>query len=246
MLITGANSGIGLEFAKQYAAAGWEVIATHRRRLAPDSLTKLARQYDNVSVETIDVTDPESIAATAAKLAGTPIDVLVNNAGIVGTFEDPRQKFGSLDYDLAQQFVAVNSTGPLRVSEAFYENVVASQQKKIVAISSLAGSLAVNSRKGLMPKGMTTRYWYNMSKAALNLTFTALAKDVAADGVSVGIYHPGLVRVERNASYRTTDEMKAVSVDVDVSVAALRQLIQELTPEVSGRFFSYTGTEVPW
>lgn len=246
VLITGANSGIGLEFARQYAADGWHVIATHRRDSTPESLAKLSEEFQNVRIETIDVTDPEKIAEAAEKLEAVPIDILINNAGVVGTFGDPRQKFGSLDYELAQQFIAVNSTGPLRVSEAFYDNVLAGRQKKIVAISSVVGSITVNSRGGLRPQGMTTRYWYVVSKAALNMGFVALAKDVKPDGVSVGLYHPGLVRVERTASYPISEEMKSLVLSVDQSVAALRRRIDELTPDTSGRFYSYTGDELPW
>jgi len=246
VLITGANSGIGLEFARQYAADGWYVIATHRRESTPESLANLAELYEKVSIETIDVTDPETIAAAAGRLEGAPIDVLINNAGIVGTFGDPRQKFGTLDYDLAEQFIAVNSTGPLRVSEAFYDNILAGEQKKIVAISSIVASLAMNFGEGLRPPGMTPRYWYVISKAALNMGFVAMAKDVAPDGISVAMYHPGLVRVERTANYPVPDNMKAMFVDVDDSVADLRRLIDELAPDTSGRFLSYQGNEVPW
>ena len=81
VLITGANSGIGLEFARQYAVDGWHVIATHRRDSIPESLSELTSRYDNVQVETIDVTDPTMIEAAAKKLEGVPIDILINNAG---------------------------------------------------------------------------------------------------------------------------------------------------------------------
>ncbi len=130
VLITGSNSGIGYELARQYADEGWHVIATHRRDTIPDSLAKLSEQYDNVQVETLDVTDMPGIKALATKLDGRPIDVLVNNAGIVGTFEQPEQKFGTLDYDLFHRFMDTNAAGPLRVAEVFYENVKASEQKK--------------------------------------------------------------------------------------------------------------------
>jgi len=246
VLITGANSGIGFEFARQYAADGWHVIATHRRESTPESLGNLAEQYESLQIETIDVSDPEMISAAAARLKGVPIDVLINNAGIVGTFGDPRQKFGTLDYGLAQQFIAVNSTGPLRISEAFYGNVLAGQQKKIIAISSIVGSLKVNSGQTVRPQGMTTRYWYVISKAALNMGFVAMANDVAPDGVSVAIYHPGLVRIERTANYPVPENMKSMIVDVDDSVAALRQRIDELSAETSGGFYSYDGQELPW
>src|SRR5580658_11151833 len=83
VLITGANQGIGLEFAKEYAARGWTVIATHRRTSTPEELAKLAAQYPKVRIERMDVTDAAQIAALGAKLKGVPIDILLNNAGLV-------------------------------------------------------------------------------------------------------------------------------------------------------------------
>src|SRR5690606_7234750 len=82
VLITGANSGIGLEFAKQYAEKGWTTIATHRRRDTPESLAELVAEFPNVRIETLDVTSVEQAKGLAARLADTPIDVLINNAGV--------------------------------------------------------------------------------------------------------------------------------------------------------------------
>jgi NADP-dependent 3-hydroxy acid dehydrogenase YdfG len=82
VLITGANSGIGLEFATQYAAKGWTVIATHRRTETPQALADLSAHYKNVRVEKLDVTDVDNVAALATRLRGVPIDVLINNAGV--------------------------------------------------------------------------------------------------------------------------------------------------------------------
>jgi len=246
VLITGANSGIGLEFARQYAVDGWHVIATHRRDTVPESLAALSSQYDNVQIEMIDVTDSATIAAVAAKLGGRPIDILLNNAGIVGTMEDPAQKFGSLDYDLLHRFVDVNLAGPLRVSEAFYGNVAASKQKKIVAVSSAAGSLTISASDFRQETGISTRYWYDISKAGLNMGFIALSKDAADDGVSVAVYQPGLVRVARTEQYPMTDAMKSMMVEVDDSVSAMRQRFAELGPDTSGNFFDRRGEVIPW
>src|SRR5512142_1153487 len=82
VLITGANSGIGVEFAKQYAAKGWTVIATHRRPDTPPSLAELAARYKTFRIEKLDVTSMDNARALAGKLQGMPIDVLINNAGV--------------------------------------------------------------------------------------------------------------------------------------------------------------------
>src|SRR5688572_173204 len=153
VFITGANSGLGLEFTKQYAAKGWTVIATHRRRELPATLAAVVAEHPKVRVETLDVTDVEQARALAARLADVPIDVLINNAGV---YNDRRecasgdedcpgdwstQSFGQMSFELLDTIMDVNIKGPLVVSEAFYPNVKASTLKKIVAISASNGTI---------------------------------------------------------------------------------------------------------
>ena len=133
VLITGANSGLGLEFARQYAAAGWDVIATHRRANTPAALAQLRAEFDNVRIETIDVTSEADAAALARRLQGVPIDVLINNAGVYNDRSDCNaedcpgdwrtQDFGHLRFGLFDTIFAVNVKGPLFVSEALRESV---------------------------------------------------------------------------------------------------------------------------
>jgi NAD(P)-dependent dehydrogenase (short-subunit alcohol dehydrogenase family) len=243
VLITGANSGIGLEFATQYAADGWHVVATHRRDTTPDTLAKLAAEYDNVQIEKIDVTDMSTITSAVQNLDGMPIDILINNAGVVGELRDPGQQFGNLDFAAYPQFIDVNVAGPLRVSEAFYDNVVASDQKKIVAISSISGSIATRHGRQKGGVGPPARYWYDTSKAALNMAFVALAIDAIDDGVSVAVYHPGLVLVERTKNYGVPEDFYTT---VDESVTNLRELFAELSPATTGQFRTHDGESMPW
>ncbi|RPI60483.1 MAG: SDR family NAD(P)-dependent oxidoreductase, partial [Lysobacterales bacterium] len=121
-LITGANSGLGLELVKQYAAKGWTVIATHRRDGVPESLASVVAEHPNVRVERMDVASIAEVRALATKLRGIPIDVLINNAGIYSDRgacgdeacrgEDSTQTFGNLDYELFDTIMAVNVRGP--------------------------------------------------------------------------------------------------------------------------------------
>lgn len=246
VLITGSNSGIGYELARQYADEGWHVIATHRRDTIPDSLAKLSEQYDNVQVEKLDVTDMPGIEALATKLDGRPIDVLVNNAGIVGTFEQPEQKFGTLDYDLFHRFMDTNAAGPLRVAEVFYENVKASEQKKIIAISTPFASLTlISSERLTKSSAFSNRYWYNISKAAMNMAFMVLASDARADGVSVALISPGLVKVERTSTYEMGEFAKSIAIEVDVSARNLRKMIDALSIETTATFIGI-DRKLPW
>jgi len=133
VLITGANSGIGLEFTKQYAATGWDVIATHRRDEIPESLREVIAQYPNVRAERMDVTSRDQIYALAEKLRDEAIDILLNNAGLflIGAdwhenAESEGQAFGTFDWDQFDAFVATNIRGPIMIAEAFVDHVRAS------------------------------------------------------------------------------------------------------------------------
>ena len=239
VLITGSNSGIGLEFTRQYAAKGWTVIATHRREETPESLKVLAEKYQNVRPERMDVSNLAEIDALAAKLKGEPIDVLINNAGIaeIGEFRgignNVDQAFGSLNFEHYEIMTAVNVRGPIKVAEAFYPNVKASGQKKIIAISSAAGTVSTPQRGGM--------YWYGMNKAALNKLMVTLAADVKKDGVSVAMFHPGGVRVEKFATLDFPG-----MVEPEVSISGMIKVIDGLTVENTGKFWSHTGGTMPW
>jgi NAD(P)-dependent dehydrogenase (short-subunit alcohol dehydrogenase family) len=145
VLITGSNRGIGLEFARQYAALGWDVIATSRTPEDDDDLQALASKYSNLRVESLDVSDHAQIDSLAAKLSGTSIDVLLNNAGILGGEPDV-QTIGSIDFDSMAQVYKTNAIGPMKMAEAFLPHVEASDQKKITVITSGTASLRTSDR----------------------------------------------------------------------------------------------------
>lgn len=237
VLITGSNSGIGLEFARQYAARGWLVIATHRQTATPESLVKLAAAHPaTVKIERMDVMDHVMIDGVAKKYRGQPIDVLINNAGIVGALDHvDDQMFGTLDYALFDVFMRTNVAGPLKVSEAFLDNVKRSGQKKIIAITSLAGSFqaAATNRPG--------RIYYKVSKAALNMAMTAVATATNDSGVIVVSIHPGGVRVEKLEKFDLPD-----FIEPEVSISSMIRVIDGLKPVQSGAFLNYTGAPLPW
>ena len=246
VLITGANQGIGLEFAKEYAARGWTVIATHRRETTPDELAKLAAQYPKVRVERMDVTDPGQIAALGAKLKGVPIDILLNNAGLVRT--DPvnkpggntNQMFGTLDFKLLDEFIHTNVAGPLLIAETFIGNVKASRQKKIIAISSAAGSVSVPP---FMPNGspVPDHYWYRISKAALNSAMRLLSAQFKDQGVIVVMFHPGGVQVESFGN----DKLPGFVPPAE-AIGKMIRTIDGLSMKDSGRFMDNDGKDHPW
>ena len=248
VLITGANSGIGLEFAKQYAAKGWTVIATHRRAQTPRSLTDLAAKFSKVRIEKLDVTSVEQVSALAARLAGTPIDVLINNAGVYNDrskcAEDDEscpgdwtvENFGSLKYSLLDTMMAVNIKGPLIVTEGLYKNVLASTQKKIVAVSSSNGTLTgeAQPRPGLM--------FYRMTKAALNREMQIVAASTRKDGVTVIMLNPGPTLTEHQEYLKNYAGMLQTSFTVENMI----NTIGKATLADTGRFLRYDGATEPW
>jgi NAD(P)-dependent dehydrogenase (short-subunit alcohol dehydrogenase family) len=244
VLITGANSGLGLEFAKQYAAKGWTVIATHRRDGVPESLAPVVAEHPNVRVERMDVASIEEVHALAAKLEGTAIDVLINNAGIYSDRaacadeacrgEDSTQSFGMLDYELFDTIMAVNVRGPLLVSESFADHVRGSRQKKIVSISSTNGSTTFTL-------GGSGAIAYRASKAALNRAMQLVAVNERSAGVTVLLLHPGAVHTERQA-HLTYPGM----IEMQPSVTGMIEQIEKATLADSGRFIQYDGATPPW
>jgi NAD(P)-dependent dehydrogenase (short-subunit alcohol dehydrogenase family) len=245
VLITGANSGLGLELTKQYAAKGWTVIATHRRSEIPESLAAVIAEHPNVSVERMDVASIEEVEALAAKLEGVPIDVLINNAGVYSDRsvcerdetcrgEGSTQSFGNMDYALFDTVMAVNVRGPLVVSENFIDNVRASKQKKIVAIGSTNGSLT-------QPLGGSGAISYRASKAALNRAMQLVAVHEKPEGVIVLLLHPGAVLTERQANLDFPG-----MIEMEPSVTGMIEVIENATLADTGRFIQYDGTTAPW
>ena len=249
VMITGANSGIGLEFARQYAALGWTVIATHRRAAPPKSLTDLAAKYNKVRIESLDVTNVDQAQKLAAKLADVPIDVLINNAGIyndrakcAGDDEGcpgdySGESLGKYQYSLLDTIMAVNIKGPLVVSEAFYKNLLASKQKKLIAISSSNGSLTGEFH--LQP-GAT---FYRLSKAALNREMEVVAAETQKDGVTVIMFNPGPTLTEHQAYLEGKFQGM---LKTSFTVGNMIHTIGKVTIADTGHFLRYDGIPEAW
>jgi len=227
-LITGANRGLGLEFSRQYFADGWRVYAACRDPASASELRRLAAGSDDkLRILAMEVTDSASIHAAATQLDGQAIDLLLNNAGIIG----PRgQTIGNIDYEAWANVLAVNTMGPMRVSEAFVEHVARSEQKLIVTLTSGMGSIADNTSGGSI--------LYRSSKAAVNMVMRSLAIDLAPRGITCVVINPGWVRTDMGGMNATLDPSESIS--------RMRRVIATLGPELSGKFFNHTGREYPW
>jgi NAD(P)-dependent dehydrogenase (short-subunit alcohol dehydrogenase family) len=236
ILITGASRGLGLEAVRQYAAALWRVIACARKPDAAAELNEIASgSGGRVTVHPLDVAEHGQIEALADRLNGLPIDVLLNSAGVMGreSFADKGmtiQRFGQTDYDDWMDTLRVNLFGPMKMAEAFADNVAASEQKKIVTLTSIVGSVGQNTFGGL--------YAYRSSKAAANCIMKTMALDLGRRGIIALPMHPGWVRTDIGGPRG--------DLDAATSVAGLRNVIAGLTPANAGHFLQWDGRELPW
>lgn len=238
VLVTGANRGIGLALAKNYAERGWTVIATARKPERADELNALASMTDNVSVERMDLLDHEGIDALAEKLRDVPIDVLLNNAAIMGDASD--QDFGNYNYDTLMKVIEVNVAGTLKMTEAFVDHVAASEQKKIVGITSTQGSIT-SLRDPLIP-------FYKMSKTALNMGMKSVSKHVKRKKITIALVSPGAVdtRMMNAALDHSNYKGKSFMITTAQSAEAVINVIDQYQLKDSGAFMAHTGEELPW
>lgn len=242
VLITGSDRGIGLAVAEEFAQRGWRVIATCRDPEHATELKGFAGSHPTVVIETLDVTDDSAIDRLAAKYRGQPIDVLFNNAGIGGHVKE--QRLESLTSEAFDQFMRVNAYGPVRVSRAFVDNVAASEQKKIIAMTSaFASATRAPEFRNII--------FYSMSKAALNRGMRALQAEVAARGILVGLVSPGAVDTDMQKELRAglaamgKADARPMLTPAE-SAHTLVDFTDALNPERSGRFLNYKGEEIPW
>lgn len=234
ILLTGSNRGVGLALATEYAAQGWNVIATCRTPKNATELKALAAANPKVIIEQLDVTDVRQIDKLAAKYKGVPVDVLFNNAGWLGT-PIQKQQLGSFDQALFNEVMNTNVYGPLKLSEAFVANVEASTQKKIIGMTSGLGSLTLMGR-------MSRFYYYQMSKAAMNMGMRALRNDLMGRGIIVALLAPGMVETDmlEDSGY------SGKALKPAESAASLYKLVAGLTPQDKGVPVNVDGKPIPW
>ena len=232
LLITGANRGIGLEFVRQYSALDWNIIATARDPKKARELQALADADPNIVIEALDITDHTRIEWLADIYADQPIDILLSNAGLTPKYASAYQRVKGVDFDMATMSFEVNAAGPLKLAQAFMKHVAASQQKKIVIISSKAGSFEEGPKMPMM-------YSYRASKAALNMFMYILAFETPKQGITLTLLSPGQVNTMDDDAPQMPN-----AIEPPVSVAKMIEVISGLTPEDNGLFLNYEDRSV--
>ena len=236
VFITGSNRGLGLEFARQYAALGWNVIATCRRPNEAVELQALAAENSQVVIYQLDVTIQASIDDVVARLQEQPVDVLLNNAGIWGSLD--AQTFGQLDYQAHGPVYDVNALGPLRVTEALLDNVEASEQKKVIG---LGGGMGTRQTVEQAPGG---HYWYRMSRAANLISMAILQREVKDRGVIVSFISPGKVDTQMLADSGWPESFPRLSPKE--SAGYVIEQIATLELQDGGELINYDGEVIGW
>jgi NAD(P)-dependent dehydrogenase (short-subunit alcohol dehydrogenase family) len=222
VLVTGANRGIGLELARQYAAEGWRVIATARASAEASELTGIS---GDVRVQPLDVADFHAVARFGERLCGEPLDLLIANAGVMG-----QQRMDTAeDAESWIETMRVNSVAPVLLARSVLDNVAAAKGK-LVAITSRMGSIEDNGSGGYIA--------YRASKAALNAAWKSLSIDVKGKGVTCAVLHPGWVQTRMGGG--------SAPLAPEDSVAGMRRTIAGLDAGKSGGFFNYDGAPIPW
>ncbi len=226
VLITGASRGIGLELVRQYAENGDTVLAFCRSPRSAGALNKLAQHSaGRVRVHGMDVSDEASIKAAAQSIGNQPLDILINNAGIMGGCDQSLGNIGTADWIEAFKVMAI---GPFRVVQGFLQNLKLADNPKVMTITSQMG--ASTWRTG-------GSYVYGSAKAAVNRVMIALAQDLKGQ-VIVNLMHPGWVRTDMGGPN--------ADISAEESAAGIRKVIASATPADTGKFFKWNGDIHPW
>lgn len=232
-LITGANRGIGLEFVRQLLDEGETIIATAREPSGAHALRSLAERHAGLAIEAVDLERRESVAALGERLAGTPIDIVFNNAGLYGgswDHDSHRQSHDSMDYDLWEQIMRVNVMAPFQMVQALRPNLLLGKRKLVINMSSDLGSIT-NNLQG-------QSYAYRSSKAALNMVTKGLSVELAGFGITVVSLAPGWTQTDLGGG--------SAEWPVEQSVAHQRDVIGRLSLQDTGAFIDLLGRRVAW
>jgi NAD(P)-dependent dehydrogenase (short-subunit alcohol dehydrogenase family) len=235
ILITGANRGLGLEFTRQYLERGARVFAGCRRPAQAQQLQTLGAAHpQRLSVVLLDVAAPDSILAAHAAVRSQVdgLDVLINSAGIYSSrgSEGPLERLGELTFEEALTVLRVNAVAPLMMAQQYLDLLRAGHDAKIVGISSGYGSVSANT--GGFP------YYYSASKAALNMFMRSLTADAKRWGIMTVLLDPGWVSTDMGGPNAPHTPKQ--------SVRGMIRVIDTLTPQHNGRFFTWQGDDQPW
>jgi NAD(P)-dependent dehydrogenase (short-subunit alcohol dehydrogenase family) len=221
VLVVGASRGIGLEFARQYAADGARVIATHRSPAAAAPLRALGAKP-----VALDLLDEHALAGFTDQLAAEKIDIMILNAGLYGPRTSAIAAPGGLDFDAVMQ---TNVRAPMQLIAMLAPNLVAARGK-LAVISSRMGSISLMTS--------TAGWLYRASKAAVNSALRSTSLELGPQGVVCIAFHPGWVRTDMGGA--------GADIDASASVAGMRRVLATANDSSNGKFLNYNGEQLAW
>lgn len=228
ILITGTNRGIGLHLTNIFAENGWQVLACCRKPKNADKLNEVAKKYNNIEILKLDVSDFDSIEALGKSLKDKKIDILLNNAGVYGN--NKGQFFGNIDYKSFKDTLKINTLAPLKLSEIFIEHVKRSDKKVIAILTSMMGSITLNTDgKELI---------YRVSKCAANMVVKCLSNELKEKNISVIAIHPGWVKTDMGGN--------DAPVTPEESAKGIYNVLMNINMNSTGKFIDFQGNELPW
>lgn len=233
VLITGANRGIGLEFVRSFAEDGWRVWASCRQPETALALQELVKRHiGQITLHPLDVTKPDQRIALKNAIGATPLDLLINNAGVLASsINDP---FAAIDETVWLEVMRVNCIAPFKLLETFTSSLAQAPNPMAIAITSFLGSIAETHYEGWVGGWVP----YRTSKAALNMAMKSAAIALAAQKITVLLLHPGWVKTDMGG--------EGADITVQESVAGMRSVIAQAKLTDTGRFLAYDGSEVAW
>lgn len=256
VMITGSNRGLGLEFTKQYAEKGYDVIATTRNPDDAKELKALAAKHKGIMIEKLDVLDHAAVKALAAKYKGKPVDILINNAGVLG-----EGSFGTLDLAMFHKVMDTNVFATMAVTEAFKDSIAASKEKKIIFISSPAGTFNIQSlfkdgkMAGLPAEGAGASpkerkvdvsegggFYYSLSKVAVNMAVQKIRPGLKKDGITVGIIAPNAVDTDMLAELG----FGGAAMKAPEAIGKFIKIIDGMNVQNQGKPIVQDGTVLDW
>ena len=228
VLITGANRGLGLEFVRQYLESGRKVLATCRDFRVAFELLNLKKEFNGrLEILDLDLSSDDSINKLSEVLSDTPIDLFVNNAGIMGV---RNLKLGEVSGGSWEKVFRVNTIAPVLLVQNLLENICLGNERKMIFISSRVGSIQENTGGAM--------YAYRSSKTALNQVVKSFSIDLLDRGVSSIALHPGWVLTDMGGPNAL--------IDVKTSVTGMISVINSIRNSDSGKFFNYDGSIIKW
>lgn len=227
VLITGTNRGIGYKFVEKFLLRGDRVLATCRNIEAAEELRQLGAAHSGLEILELDVSSSQSLQNLPNLLNGEAIDILLSNAGVYGP---KNTAFGDVDGPEWASVLQINAIAPLLLTQLIIDNLRKGKDKKLLYVTSKMGSIADNGGGG--------SYIYRSSKTALNSVVKSLSIDLAGEGFTAAVLHPGWVRTDMGGPNAL--------IDTNTSVSGMMQVIEGLGVEQSGSFFNYDGSIIPW